>query len=89
MALATLLVLVAIPYFHPALERFRLLTPLPEGQGLVAVAPATAPVASVGEAALATETTQQTELSQPEEVTLPPAAAEIVEPAATSPLQVD
>lgn len=81
LALATLLVLVAIPYFHPALERFRLLTPLPEGQGLVAVAPAAAPVASVGEAALATETTQQTELSQPEEVTLPPAAAEIVEPA--------
>lgn len=84
LALATLAVLVAIPYFHPSLERFRLLTPLPEGQGLVAVAPAAAPVASVGEAPLVVETTEQSELSQPEEVTLPPAAAEIIEPAAGS-----
>jgi len=80
LALATLALLVAIPYFLPSLERFRLLTPLPEGQGFVAVAPAAAPVASVGEAPLAVETTQQSELSQPEEVTLPPAAAEIIEP---------
>lgn len=80
-ALITLLVLVAIPYAHPALERFRLLTPLPEGQGFVAVPPAVAPTASVGEAPLVVETNAQSELSQPEEVTLPPAAAEIVEPA--------
>jgi len=87
LALVTLVVLVAVPYFHPALQRFRLLTPLPEGQGLVAVAPAAAPVASVGEAPLVTETNNQSELSQPEEVVLPPAAAEIIEPAGAT--QVD
>ncbi len=81
LALATLVLLVAIPYLHPALQRFRLLTPLAEGQGLVAVGPAAAPVSSVGEAPLVVETADQSALSQPEEVTLPPAAAEIVEPA--------
>ncbi|HRI70497.1 MAG TPA: hypothetical protein PK156_39970 [Polyangium sp.] len=81
LALVTLLVLVAIPYFHPALERFRLLSPLPEGQGLVAVPPAAAPVASVGEAPLVVDTNDQPQLSQPEEVKLSPAAAELVEPA--------
>jgi lysophospholipase L1-like esterase len=87
LALVTLVVLVAIPYFHPALQRFRLLTPLPAGQGLVAVAPAAAPVASIGETPLVIETNNQSELSQPEEVVLPPAAAEIIEPAGTT--QVD
>ena len=81
LALVTLVLLVAIPYAHPSLERLRLLAPLPEGQGLVAVAPAAAPVASVGEAPLVVETTAQSELSQPEEVRVPPAAAEIIEPA--------
>lgn len=80
LALATLLLLVAIPYFHPALQRFRLLSPLPEGQGLVAVPPAPTPVASVGEAPLVVDTSEQSQLSQPEEVALPPAAAAIVEP---------
>lgn len=81
LALVSLAVFVAIPYLHPSLERLRLLAPLPEGHGLVAVAPAAAPVASVGEAPLVVETTPQAELSQPEEVSLPPAAAEIIEPA--------
>jgi lysophospholipase L1-like esterase len=84
LALLTLLALVALPYLHPALQRFRLLTPLPEGQGLVAVAPAAAPTPSVGETPLAVETTPQSELSQPEEVSLPPAAAEIIEPVGTA-----
>ena len=83
-ALVTLVLLVAIPYLHPSFERLRLLTPLPEGQGFVAVTPAAAPVASIGEAPLVVETTAQTELRQPEEVSLPPAAAAIVEPASSA-----
>ncbi len=84
LALITLAVLVGIPYLHPSLTRFRLLSPLPEGEGFVAVAPAASPVASVGEAPLVVETTEQSELSQPEEVSLPPAAAEIVAPAGSA-----
>ncbi|MDI3289637.1 hypothetical protein [Polyangium sp. 15x6] len=83
-ALMTLAALVAIPYFFPSLARLRLLTPLPEGAGLVAVSPAPEPVASVGETALAMETTEQAELRQPEEVALPPSAAEIVPATSTT-----
>lgn len=84
-AMLTLAVLVAIPYAVPGLWRFRLLTPLPEGAGLVAMPPAAAaaPAASVGETSLVIETTEQSELRQPEEVTLPPAAAEVLPPAAS------
>jgi lysophospholipase L1-like esterase len=76
LAMVTLAALVALPYALPSLARLRLLTPLPDGQRLVAVAPP-APAASVGETALVIETTEQAELQQPEEVVLPPAAAEI------------
>jgi len=84
-AMLTLAVLVAIPYAVPALWRFRLLTPLPEGAGLVAMPPAAAaaPAASVGETSLVIETTEQSELRQPEEVALPPAAAEVLPPTAS------
>lgn len=76
LALLTLVALVALPYRVPGLARFRLLTPLPEGAGLVAVSPQAAPAPSVGEAALVVETTEQAELRQPEEIALPPAAVE-------------
>ncbi|WP_437808771.1 GDSL-type esterase/lipase family protein [Sorangium sp. So ce1078] len=82
-ALATLALLVLVPYAHPSLSRLRLLTPLPEGEGLVVV-PAPAPVASIGETTLVTETTEQAELRQPEEVALPAAAAELVPAAVAS-----
>ncbi|WP_437586956.1 GDSL-type esterase/lipase family protein [Sorangium sp. So ce1000] len=82
-AMATLAVLVLVPYAHPSLSRLRVLTPLPEGEGLVVV-PAPAPVASVGETTLATETTEQAELRQPEEVALPAAAAELLPAAVAS-----
>ena len=81
-ALLTLALLVALPYLVPGLSRLRLLTPLPDGEGLVMV-PAPAPVASVGEATLQIETTEQAELTQPEEPAMPPAAAEVL-PAAPS-----
>jgi lysophospholipase L1-like esterase len=84
LALVTLVALVALPYRIRGLERFRLLTPLPEGEGLVAVAPAAAPAASIGETALVVETTEQAELRQPEEVAIPAAAAEIVAPQGTT-----
>ncbi|AKT38285.1 GDSL-type esterase/lipase family protein [Chondromyces crocatus] len=77
LALATLGLLVAIPYGIPRLERLRLLSPLPEGEGLVAV-PTPAPMTSVGEAALQVETTEQAELQQPEEPEIPPAAAAVL-----------
>jgi len=78
-ALATLLSLVALPYLVPGLQRLRVLTPLPEGASLIAPAAAAAqaaPAATVGETRLAIETTEQSELRQPEEVVLPPAARE-------------
>jgi hypothetical protein len=82
-AMLTTALLVAIPYAVPSLWRFRLLTPLPEGAGLVAVPPpaagAAAPSASVGETALVIETTEQSELRQPEEAApLPPEAAAVL-----------
>ncbi len=77
LALLTLAALVALPYVVPGLTRLRLLHPLPEGQGIAAFSPP-APAASVGEAALAQETTEQAELQQPEEIAIPPAAAEII-----------
>ncbi|WP_437285616.1 GDSL-type esterase/lipase family protein [Sorangium sp. So ce406] len=82
LALATLALLVLVPYAHPGLWRLRLLTPLPEGKGLVVV-PAPAPSASIGETTLAMETTEQAELRQPEEVALPAAAVELM-PAAVA-----
>lgn len=74
LAMATLAALVALPYLVPGPARLRLLTPLPDGEGIVAFAPA-APASSIGEAALSVETTEQAELQQPEEIALPPAAA--------------
>ncbi|WP_437619808.1 GDSL-type esterase/lipase family protein [Sorangium sp. So ce1151] len=82
-AMATLALLVLVPYAHPSLWRLRLLSPLPEGKGLVVV-PAPAPSASVGETALVMETTEQAELRQPEEVALPAAAAELMPAAVAS-----
>jgi lysophospholipase L1-like esterase len=83
-AMLTLVALVALPYKVDALRRMRLFTPLPEGEGLVAVTPAAAPAPSVGEAALVTETDEQPDQSRPEEAPLPPAAAEILPPAGAS-----
>lgn len=84
LAMVTVALLTAIPYATPKLARFRLLTPLPDGEGLVMVpAPAAvsaAPQAPVGETALVMETTEQNELRQPENMALPPAAAEVVAP---------
>ena len=81
LAMATLAALIALPYAVPGLPRLRLLTPLPDGEGLVAFS-APAPAPSVGEAALVAETTAQEGLQQPEQVALPPAAAEILPGAA-------
>lgn len=83
LAMLTLAVLVAIPYAVPSLWRFRLLSPLPEGTGLVAAASpaAAAPSASVGETSLVLETTEQSDLTQPEDVAIP-AEAKAVLPAA-------
>jgi lysophospholipase L1-like esterase len=77
LAMATLVALIALPYAIPGLSRLRLLHPLPEGQGLAAFVPP-APAPSVGETALVIETKAQAELQQPEQVALPPAAAEII-----------
>lgn len=80
-AMATLALLCAVPYAVPALHRLRLFTPLPEGAGLVIARPVTAAataVASVGEAPLGVETTEQAELQQPEEVVIPASAAAAV-----------
>jgi lysophospholipase L1-like esterase len=82
-ALVTLAALVALPYATPRLQRFRLLDALPEGMALIKPAPAAAPAATVGEARLVIETTEQAELRQPEEVAIPPAAAEAL-PAAVA-----
>jgi lysophospholipase L1-like esterase len=76
-ALAVLGALVAIPYGVPGMQRFRVLTPLPEGMALIAPAPAAA-AATVGEARLVIETTEQAELRQPEVVTIPAAAREVL-----------
>jgi hypothetical protein len=75
-ALATLAVLVAVPYATPALARFRVLTPLPEGAGLIQPPQAAAAAATVGETSLAVETTEQAELRQPEEAAIPVALEE-------------
>ncbi len=78
-------ILVALPYAVPGLDRFRLLTPLPDGQSLFSVANAPVPSASVGETALDHETTEQTDLAQPEVVRLPPHAKEALPGAAKDP----
>ncbi|APR82312.1 putative periplasmic protein [Minicystis rosea] len=72
--------LVTVPYAVPQLGRFRLLAPLPEGASLVAKKPAAAaaPAATVGEARLVIETTEQAELRQPEAVVIPQAAKDAV-----------
>jgi lysophospholipase L1-like esterase len=76
-ALLTLAVLVAVPYALPSLARLRVLTPLPEGAGLVTRMPAAAaPTGTVGETKLVIETTEQAELRQPEVVAIPAAARE-------------
>src|SRR6266496_916368 len=80
-AIATLAVLIAVPYAVPGLSRLRVLTPLPDGQGLVLAPPpavSAAPAASVGEAKLAGETGEQAELRQPEVVVIPPSATDAV-----------
>jgi lysophospholipase L1-like esterase len=80
-ALLTLGALVALPYAVPGLARFRVLEPLPDGAGLVTRTPsgaAAAPAATVGEAKLVLETTEQAELRQPETVAIPAAAKEAV-----------
>ncbi len=80
-AMATLAALIAIPYAVPRLARLRVLQPLPEGQGLVPARAAAASSAPVGETH-ALETTDQSELRQPEQVVLPPQAIEAVPSAA-------
>jgi hypothetical protein len=78
-ALATLGLLVGVPYAIPRAQRFRVLTPLPDGMSLIsAVAPAPAPAASVGETRLVIETKDQEELRLPEHVVIPEAAREIL-----------
>jgi len=74
-AVAALALLVAVPYALPPLARLRVLTPLPEGAGLV-TRRAPAPAATVGETRLVLETTEQAELRQPEVVAIPAAARE-------------
>lgn len=82
-AMVSLAVLVGIPYLVPSLWRFRLLSPLPEGTGLVAAAQpaAAAPSAQVGETSLIIETTEQPELRQPEDLVVPPEAKAALPPA--------
>jgi hypothetical protein len=80
-AMATLALLIAIPYAVPRLARFRLLKPLPDGEGLVPAPAAAASSAPVGETR-ALESTDQSELRQPENVVLPPQAVEAVPAAA-------
>jgi lysophospholipase L1-like esterase len=82
-AMVTLAALVAAPYAVPRLARFRVLQPLPEGEGLVPArpVPAASAVAPVGETH-ALETTDQSELRQPENVVLPPQAVDAVPAAA-------
>jgi hypothetical protein len=76
-ALVTLGALVALPYAIPGLARLRVLTPLPDGASLLqGKAAGPAPAATVGETTLVLETTEQSELRQPEHVVLPPAARE-------------
>jgi lysophospholipase L1-like esterase len=76
-ASVTLLALIGIAYGVPGLDRFRLLTPLPEGAALVIAPPVVAgaaPVASVGEAQLGVETHDDT--PKVEEAVIPRAAIE-------------
>ncbi len=79
-ALLALAALVALPYRVPGLQRFRVLTPLPDGVALFTPARASAalasPAAPVGETSLVIETTEQSELRQPEVVPIPAAARE-------------
>jgi lysophospholipase L1-like esterase len=81
LAMLTLAALVALPYRAPLGERLRVLTPLPDGMGLVAVPPnaaGAAPAASVGEAALAIETKDEQAPKAAEDVPIPEAAAEAI-----------
>lgn len=77
-AMATLALMVAVPYAVPRLERLRLLTPLPPEQSLLQAGSAASPAATIGEVALVFETAEQEALAQPEEIHLSAAAAEVV-----------
>lgn len=79
-AIVTAGVLVGVPYLVPGLDRFRLLTPLPESASLFAGAPPAQPAATVGAAELKMETKDDSAMRQPEDVELPAAAREIVPP---------
>jgi lysophospholipase L1-like esterase len=75
-AMATLLVLLIIPYLVPALRRVRVLTPLAEGEGLTLVTPAEQD-APVGEAELPAAS-EGSDRAQPERAVMPPEAKDIV-----------
>lgn len=77
--------LTAVPYAAPSLWRLRLLTPLPEGTGIVtapAQAAGAAASAQVGETALVIETKDEAEA--PAEVPIPPEAVAAIPRAATA-----
>ena len=80
LAMVTLAALVGVPYLIPKLDRFRLLTPIPETASLFAGAAPAQPAATVGAAVLQMETKDDEALRQPEDVQLPAAAREIVPP---------
>jgi lysophospholipase L1-like esterase len=82
-AIATVALLVAIPYLVPGLERLRLLHPLPPGAGIV-LAPPPAETATVGEVELPpAEAGELDHLGVPEEVEMP-AQALALYPSATA-----
>lgn len=72
LAMATLLVLLGIPYLVPGLQRVRVLTPLTEGEGIALVAPGE-PEAPVGEAELPS-TPASSDRAQPERAAPAPEA---------------
>ena len=79
-AALTIAVLVAIPYLIPGLERLRLLTPLPEGEGIV-LSKAPEKKTTVGEAQLpAADFADLHHFAQPEKVEIPAEAAKVLGP---------
>lgn len=80
-AIFTLGLLAAAPYFVSGFERFRLFTPLPPGESFFdSKAPAPSANQVVGEAEIKLETRDDENAQQPEIVELPAAAREIVPP---------